>query len=140
MHKQYWLFLRSLRHGAVPMGPRLVPLEPTDYTYGGAHVGLRINHKTGVYYFGVSFYILRVGTFMTYDQLSSSHVHAHEAADLKIQAELPCLYSSLVREFCTQHHLKRSDSRPSICLIVPTYKLADKSAHVLLILLHHQTR
>eukprot|EP00974_Lingulodinium_polyedra_P047957 4604598-Lingulodinium_polyedra.AAC.1 len=26
---------------------------------------------------------------MTYDRLSSSHVHAHEAADLIIQAELP---------------------------------------------------
>eukprot|EP00985_Skeletonema_marinoi_P022233 scaffold14104_cov79-Skeletonema_marinoi.AAC.1 len=55
--------------GLCQWGRCSVPIEQNDYTIGGAH-------KMGRH-------------IMTYDRLSSSHVHAHEAADLIIQAELP---------------------------------------------------
>ena len=58
-------------------------------SYGGAHVGFKdILYQNTCLLFCFELLYPQGRHIMTYDRLSSSHVHAHEAADLIIQAEL----------------------------------------------------
>jgi len=148
MHKQYWLFLRSLRHGAVLMGPLLCPNRANDYTSGGAHTWFKdILYKIHVYYFALSFYILRVGTLWL--MTDCPHLMCMHMRLLILLSKQSSLFILLYpQEFRTQHHLKRSDCRPSICLIVhvrsPSRKLCISNHYlyslIIITKLHHQTR